>query len=147
MWYSRNRREENSGHRHHTKRFNMVWDYFAASTIKIQTLDVDISMVKVHSEGWRQGLLTEGRRKRGDAVLLDKEKGGWGRQGPVSDIQLSLRFPFCITSNEPLLQVVQDSNGNGYWKSVLYCRLRLWILPMLCHLHIILNSWLTITLA
>lgn len=68
--------EEKSSNRHHTKHFNRVCNYFAVSTIKIQTLDIDISMVKVHSEGWRQGLLTEGRRKGGEAVLLDKEKGG-----------------------------------------------------------------------
>lgn len=76
MCFSRKWKEENSSNRHHTKHFNRVSNYFAARTIKIETLDIDISMVKVHSEGRRQGLWTEGRRKGGEAVLLDKEKGG-----------------------------------------------------------------------
>jgi hypothetical protein len=66
-------------------------------------------MVKIHSEGWIRGLLTEEQRKGGNAVLLDKENGRLeGGEDSVSDIQPSLRFSFYITSDEIVLELLRE---------------------------------------
>jgi hypothetical protein len=93
----------NCSNRHRTKRFNMFWSSLAALAIKMQRLDIDRSVVKVHSEGCAERLLTEEQWKEGKAALLHKEKG---EEDALSYIHPSLRFSFYITSKEIILELV-----------------------------------------